>query len=834
MSYLFPIAYMSVTYAMTALLIVFGLTGKVGTAADIGIIHAATLATFYALSANSRNMILNSSRYISLRDILSYRLLLIVPLAAIAFVLSVFIAGISGVLASALLLRRCTEWINEVHLSEREVEGDRKFALKFLFVQASLLSLVIGLSFWKKDAALTGMYLWAIVPLVMSAKFVARNAYFSVSRFVSVFPHMLSHLGSTATIGIAMYVFRLLILLFAGRATAGELFTAFSIGSFSGSMFANVLGPSMSLHEIRTGRAYFPTILKLILVAMSVAGAMIFAAAIVNARIFEVSPRSMLFWEGLGLSLIGGAVMVLAQRIRLRLLRLDNGVDVFGPDMFAHGLLIMATACLYLTRGVAGLGALYLVNAVLLYLFYLSAGRGHDRVSGPVSGFFDKFDARFLIALSLFTPLFLQLSGHIYHAHVASLDSGGNILTLPLPVAVLGCYGGVLLLSNYRKGYSALGFVFLFFCLMLGASILSTAGHFSQERAKLLLLLQFLLPTLALVLGQIFETENGRTNVIERAFLYTLLLIVPAQLVASWSQGRHVLTSDLYIFTVYQSLEYVPVIFVSGFLISLYSLWDDSRYRKLIYILVPFISMYAIASLSMLAAFEIVCGMLVFTLFRIRSHRKIEAIAPFLVVLIFMGGYAHLIRSSAEATNKFGSFGSAGGIHVAAIGSFAEHQRSKELNTMRFLPTNMALRIIDWEFYGKGIVEDGSSFVLGHAQPLARSVSTNAHNYYLDLLYNFGVISLFPLIIWIGYTLFLVARLWRKIGESSGTFSLVAVVAFLLLVDSVFKVTLREPYPGIFAFFVWGVLLSRLSGLKGSGPRDDGFDADNRPVAAGN
>jgi hypothetical protein len=36
------------------------------------------------------------------------------------------------------------------------------------------------------------------------------------------------------------------------------------------------------------------------------------------------------------------------------------------------------------------------------------------------------------------------------------------------------------------------------------------------------------------------------------------------------------------------------------------------------------------------------------------------------------------------------------------------------------------------------------------------------------------------------------------------------MVAFLVLVDSNFKVTLRQPYPGIFAYFLWGLLLSRL------------------------
>jgi hypothetical protein len=35
-------------------------------------------------------------------------------------------------------------------------------------------------------------------------------------------------------------------------------------------------------------------------------------------------------------------------------------------------------------------------------------------------------------------------------------------------------------------------------------------------------------------------------------------------------------------------------------------------------------------------------------------------------------------------------------------------------------------------------------------------------------------------------------------------------VVFALFVDSMFKVPLRQPYPGIFFFFLWGLLLAQL------------------------
>jgi hypothetical protein len=39
---------------------------------------------------------------------------------------------------------------------------------------------------------------------------------------------------------------------------------------------------------------------------------------------------------------------------------------------------------------------------------------------------------------------------------------------------------------------------------------------------------------------------------------------------------------------------------------------------------------------------------------------------------------------------------------------------------------------------------------------------------------------------------------------------LATAVLFVLALDSMFKVPLRQPYPGIFFFFLWGLLIARL------------------------
>jgi hypothetical protein len=128
----------------------------------------------------------------------------------------------------------------------------------------------------------------------------------------------------------------------------------------------------------------------------------------------------------------------------------------------------------------------------------------------------------------------------------------------------------------------------------------------------------------------------------------------------------------------------------------------------------------------------------------------------------------------------------------------------------RILPFNLVERIGDWMLFGRPIFSSVETFLFGHSRPLSRSVRTSAHNYYIDLAYNLGTVALLPIAGLLFYTLRLVWLRRHEVWLNDRLAWMVAMVLFLLVVDSNFKVTLRQPYPGIFAFFLWGVLLARL------------------------
>lgn len=393
-----------------------------------------------------------------------------------------------------------------------------------------------------------------------------------------------------------------------------------------------------------------------------------------------------------------------------------------------------------------------------------------------------------LLGIGLLFPLFFQLSGRIYNSLDPMVDSGGLILNLPLPISMLfGLLGGIWLARRYARIKLAVAYLLVMLCMMLLSLLL--AGQTSGVGGrKLVAILQVMMPIAGLLLGQmVLRSEQSQ---IAKAFLYVLLFLVPIQLLVGWMQGRFALTHYLYVFSIYQHFQYVPLILVCAYAFVLVQLWDIER-TKLLF-LSPLMLIYAVASLSFLTigALSAVAVCFVFT----RAGGGKGVVWAVLVVLALAGGmktYYYMMKERSGI--GAGKEQYVGKFHTLATGQ---------------MPRNVDDRLADWKLFGNGILESVRTVVFGHAEPMPREQRSSAHNYYLDTAYTFGVLTLLPTLFLAGWTAYM---LWkeRRILQPDQIW-LGAIVLYLVLVDSNFKVTLRQPYPGIFTYFMWGMLLSTL------------------------
>lgn len=787
MNYIFPAAFLSNTFAVTGLMIALGLTGNLVTAADFGIVHAATVALLHAFSANARSIILNPASPISTGAILGSRLMLLIPLGLLSLMLSMQLARVEPFLALVLVGRRCAEWIAEVHVSEMERARGMRQAARFFVLQAALFVLTAIWLIAGLPHAMPVLMLWATSPLWLSPRFIVKTTEIT-SVLAGDWRRLLPHFGSTAISGISVYVFRLLILLLVGKVAAGDFYTAFAIGGLLGSVFAQAIGPTLVLHEQPGAAPRLPRWIVATLVTATAVGMCLYFIVAGNPGLLDFSGKSGLFWQATGISLVGGAIMVMAQHFRLRMLQHHANNDVFGPDVLINILVVAAVPYIFYLLGSDALAHLYLLSAVTALLFYYSAGKNADSWSNARA-----LTARIkpVIAVLLFLPLFFQLNGTLFRDPSYIFDTGGQLTRLPVPISVIACYGGLLLLGRYSRAQLALTTIFATFTLMLISSVLLAHVQEGQgQQAKLILLIQFVLPMFALVLGQLFFEEASDQSSLAACFLWILTVVVPLQLALTWSQGMLILSPDIGAFSIYQQLQYVPVIFVAGYLLALYTLWENPTYRLLLLVLAAPMGIYAGASVSALATAGLIAGAAGFAFHAWNRNSNNSPLAILAVtVLVASVGYFSI------AAGKLG-----GKYDLIRL----------QTDTAMFAPKNLAERLAYWKFYSGEILESPKTAALGHATPPDRTKYPSAHNYYLDFAYNFGVAPLLPLLSLLGLTLIGVRRQWQAMRKSAPLLGLAVSVLFIVLVDNSFKVGMRQPYPGILTFFLWGLLLTQL------------------------
>lgn len=779
----FPLAALLNAFSMTALLVILGVAGYPELAASIGLVQGATLATFYVFSANARNLILADGGELAASRLLQMRLVLLLPLAGIANFLSVAIGEVAAPLALVLILRRTSEWIGELGLSQHERLDQQSFAQRAVFGEAAgfLLCLVLSMGF---GADLAGSAIpWAFAPLI--SVFRARLSLRASRLFTiqSVFPHI----GSTAIIGISVYVFRISVALLAGRVIAGELFTAFAIGGIIPTIFGQALAPTLL-------RRFGPAVMQSRWLAAFPAAMLAVAGGVVMLAIAEAAwlvdaGRSSTFWLATGLSIAGGAVMIVAALLRAHLIHSDDE-EVLGPDMLANILLVVSIPLVYFSLGAKSLAGLYLLSACL-NLVYMWGAVGRKRIDGL-------YLRRVLFALGLLlvAPVFFQLEGNLFRDPAMFFVTGGQLLSLPIPVSVLALFGGIAILGNYKAAKRSLTVVF-FTMLLFVVSVLRV-GDSAQEGGKLVLLSQFVLPIFGLMLGEMFGAA-ARGPIFERAALSLLLLVLPAQLVASWLAGHTDARPLVFIFSIYQHLQYFPAIVAALATMAGLALWSRSGSMRIalgFMILIALVHLVASASINAIAGAA--TGMAAFMIFHWRDARFRRHLSAVLAAaLLAAAAYAALFNTDHSAGNR----------HSKAEASAASWSVSA---------ADGSSRTEQWRVFADGIVASPEAFLFGHATRPDRNLHPNAHNYWLDAAYSFGMLAILPLIALLAMTIRLVWKQRGRVLSDPVLLGTTMAAGYLVLAESMFNIGMRQPYPGILTFFILGLLISRLGSGKPS------------------
>ncbi|MBV6826570.1 hypothetical protein [Pseudomonas sp. PD9R] len=436
----------------------------------------------------------------------------------------------------------------------------------------------------------------------------------------------------------------------------------------------------------------------------------------------------------------------------------------------------------------------------------------------------------FVIAFFLLLPVFFQLSNGIFTDASFYFSSGGILSILPIPFSIIMCGIGIVYLGELTKARLTITILLLTCLSVLLTTVLLGMDFKSIENSKLILLAQYILPMCALVLGQQYGSRPGAITIMAKAFTLILLFTVPAQLMTTWAHGMNILSPSLFLFSAYQHLQYIPVIFAGAFLVAIFTLWEFPTYRLLLSALAGLMGAYISLSHSILAIGLLTFGLVCFSgrtilLRKNRLHASVTTmLAVFILIVSASSNDSKLSKEKlgvdTPSTAQMNESDTTDTIDNAVlqipldthleIPNIVNKPEEEVLQT----PRNLTERATYLKFYINEIFQTPNSILLGHHEPPDRNVYPSAHNYYLDFIYNFGVLAIVPLLGLATFTIYSVIRNFPRVFSSSKIVGIVGVVLFLVFVDNMFKVGMRQPYPGIMTFYLWGVLLALLLKLK--------------------
>ena len=418
-----------------------------------------------------------------------------------------------------------------------------------------------------------------------------------------------------------------------------------------------------------------------------------------------------------------------------------------------------------------------------------------------------KQTGKILLYFAFCFPLFFQLSGQFFTSSECVFDPKGSLLLTPLPIALPLCFFGIVVTYRFENRHFGMGFVFAVFMALLFSHLILSEGENHANLDKFLLLIQFIVPLFAFILGRLYREPEAHYFRIEAILIYVLLLVIPLQLFSTFTQNRCQVVSDLQIFSLYQHIQYLPLIFISFYFLAISRLHMIPVFRNIFLILAPLIGIYSTITLQVSSIIFLFLSSLLFLILNKREWR----FNLLTLVLIWAGVMFGLPQSVNTFVDKFSPRTILQTENLDKGNMNLE--TSPSISADLAVPRLIAERLIIWDYYMKGILSGPRAFLFGHISPPDRDDFPSAHNYYLDLLYNFGFFALIPFLYLISITLFKSIRLIIAGHLPKALVFPAFFIAYYLFVENLVKVPFRQPYSGMILFFFWGIYMEKLAEL---------------------
>ncbi len=353
------------SFLVPFLVVIYGLINP-KISAEIGIIEGTVIYLTQIFSSNTRTILLNEkddkifNNFISFRSILS-----IIIFLAFTFLFA-NIQFIEGNFHKILITLILLSWINEITLVYIEKNNLRllmKIFISFSIIFYSLLLIDILSEKLTFNNVISVYLLFHILFLIyfFNINTIINFKYRMIFFYKNIFPFL-----STLTNTTSVLFWRYSILYFTSKELAGVIFAIFSIASFPGTFYNNILGQTI-LRKKKLN--YFLNKYENIFYSIFIIFIFVLYIVLKNNEFFQIESFII---NTLFISFIGTIIMIKAIRKRHNSIFkfFENRNLIFKRDIIYSLAIFPLILILYNYKGVDGISFAYLSSAIISFILY--------------------------------------------------------------------------------------------------------------------------------------------------------------------------------------------------------------------------------------------------------------------------------------------------------------------------------------------------------------------------------------------------------------------------------------------------------------------------------
>lgn len=378
-------------------------------------------------------------------------------------------------------------------------------------------------------------------------------------------------------------------------------------------------------------------------------------------------------------------------------------------------------------------------------------------------------------------PIFFSINHGLYNDDLIDTSGHRNIFLKPFPLS----FYLLIPLFFYYYSFKKINIIYSIFILTLFFIFFLNITYFGYTNNKISYFLQIIYPTAGIIIG----LNQKQLNNLKYVFIIIFFIII-LNLLITFSTGYILLRSNLIVFTIYQNLQYVSSMLVSlSFVVLLTNEKFFSKKNELIFTSV--ITFYAICSFNFSNLIICLFGLIIYFYKNYKSITICFLIISFTMGCIFFSSKVKL----SDQDQKY---------------QYNRNFKTKQLNQLMSgeLPNNIKVRLeIYKEFFRKEF--ELKEFLIGKRNLSFLIENKSTHNIFLDYLLINGIFL--PIVF---FVVFLYLQISNLKFKKNKFFYSILFFSFAILIENIFKVSMRQPYTGLIIFYLIGVFLKEFQNYQ--------------------